>query len=699
MEALVHVLIEKPQSVAVERFDNERALLNQPISFECSTLTNHCLCARNLEYFLNTKGVLQYISTGKCWHRRVHRNIRPGLQSPIQASTKLILITAALGKFEVLKYLQKNGCSLETKSGLYELRPLHLSIIHGHFNVFCYLLTQQVDINAEIQCHGTAYSPLMLAVMYGQEDMVRYLLMTKNLDLSYRNSVEQTPLMFAVQNNSVDMINLLLAAEKSVFSSETGMEDTDCESEEADERRIQALRHPGALLEALKQDNDSALKILLDNGYSPNFSFHGYHITATVLLIAVLRNAAKCLQLLLQYGANTSLQVCGMTSIDWAYLLGFSDSISVLEDLGCMHRTSFLVDGHSSVIRISSSINVCDNSENANDEGFEQVEYKCVESCENQGNFAGASCMGDSALTMEEKENVVSKCSKNVTKPKAVNCDGRQNARSLWKRGSSLESSGTSQDPKWDKIDENPDSEEEEIPLDLKGTCMSPMVAIWSFSQWINVDGVIRHLIHKGHDVNARDCFGRTPLHFAVEEQNIPALRTLLQLGADQGARDICNATPFWHAVYWNAESVIRELLFANVTIECSAQENAYKIGLCDYEFDDMNRVRSVKLRSPLYCSIKRKYVQTTKLLLLAGYDTKSEDIEELLSVGSEDVRELLLQHTQNPRHLSDLCRNYLRKSLGFKIHKLVDQVDLPFRVKDILLCRDLFDIKVELKF
>ncbi|KAL3864067.1 hypothetical protein ACJMK2_005773 [Sinanodonta woodiana] len=699
MEELVRMLIEKPQSVAVEGFDNEKALLDQPISFECSTLTNHCLCARNLEYFLNTKGVLQYISTGKCWHRRVHKNIQPGVHSPIQASTKLILITAALGKFEVLKYLQKNGCSMETKSGLYELRPLHLSIIHGHFNVFCYLLTQQVDINAEIQCHGTAYSPLMLAVMYGQADMVRYLLMTKNLDLSYRNTVEQTPLMFAVQNNSVEMISLLLAAEKSVFSSETGMGDADCEPEDADERRIQALQHPGALLEALKQDNDSAMKILLDNGCSPNFSFHGYHITATVLLIAVLRNAAKCLQLLLQYGANTSVQVCGMTMIDWAYLLGFSDSISVLEDLGCINRTCLLVGRHGRVFRNSSIINVYNNSENTIEEGKKLVEYNCVKSCENQCNFAGAGCMSDSAIKMKEKENVLSEHIINVTNSKAVDSDGRQNAHLLWRRESSLEPSATSPDTKCDKMGEIPDSEEEKIIFDLQETCMSPMVAIWSFSQWINVDEVIRHLIHNGHDVNARDCFGRTPLHFAVEEQNIPALRTLLQFGADHGARDICNATPFWHAVYWNAESVIRELVFANVATECSAHENAYKIGLCDYEFDEMNRVSSAKLRSPLYCSVKRKYLQTTKLLLFAGYDTKSEDIEELLSVGSEDVRELLLQHIQNPRHLSDLCRNHLRKCLGFKIHELVDQVDLPCRVKDILLCRDLFNIKIEPKF
>ncbi|KAL3853335.1 hypothetical protein ACJMK2_016883 [Sinanodonta woodiana] len=405
---------------------------------------------------------------------------------------------------------------------------------------------------------------------------------------------------------------------------------------------VEGFDNEKALLDQpISFDNDSAMKILLDNGCSPNFGFLGYHITATVLLIAVLRNAAKCMQLLLQYGANTSVQVCGMTMIDWAYLIGFSDSIYELEDLGCINRTCLMVVSHGRVFRNSLFINVYNNFENTIEEGNKQVEYNCVKSCENQCNFSGAGCMADSAITMKENENVVSEHIIKVTNSKEVDSDGRQNAHLLWRRESSLESSAT----------------KEEIIFDLQETCMSPMVAIWSFTQWINVDEVIHHLIHNGHDVNAHDCFGRTPLHFAVEKLNIPVLRTLLQFGADHGARDICNAT-----------YVIRELVFANVAIESSAHENAYKIGF------------SAKLRSPLY-SVKRKYLQTTKLLLFAGYDTKSEDIEELLFI-------------QQQFHVLST------KSLGLKIHELIDQVDLPCKGKDIIFCRDFFfNIKIEPKF
>jgi ankyrin repeat protein len=160
----------------------------------------------------------------------------------VTASTKLILITAALGKFELFRFLHRHGCCLETKSGLFELRPLHLAIANGHFNIFCYLLAQQVDINATFRSHGTSYSPLMLAVMHGQEDMVRHLLLCREVNIGYRNSMLQSPVLFAVQNNNIDLVNMLLSAEEVLQSNRLSVQS----------RRLRNLHHPCAMLEALK---------------------------------------------------------------------------------------------------------------------------------------------------------------------------------------------------------------------------------------------------------------------------------------------------------------------------------------------------------------------------------------------------------------------------------------------------------------
>ena len=214
---------------------------------DCSTITNHCVCATNFEYLHKPDHLLQCLEKGKCFHCQRYKCMNRE-HDTVTATTRLILVSAALGKFEILKHLHQNrGCSLESKTGIFELRPLHLCIVHGHFNIFCYLMTQKVDVNAVILSHGTTYSPLMLAVIHKRDDMVRYLLMAKDINVGYRNSLLQSPVMFAVQNDSLHLVNLLLDAEekKSARRRTTGPRHKG--------RVRKRTQHPGALLEALKQ--------------------------------------------------------------------------------------------------------------------------------------------------------------------------------------------------------------------------------------------------------------------------------------------------------------------------------------------------------------------------------------------------------------------------------------------------------------
>jgi ankyrin repeat protein len=83
---------------------------------------------------------------------------------------------------------------------------------------------------------------------------------------------------------------------------------------------------------------------------------------------------------------------------------------------------------------------------------------------------------------------------------------------------------------------------------------------------------VIQHLIDLGVNVNARDRFGWTPLHYAARTKNPaadPSLSTacvklLIDAGADVNAKDKDGVTPMHRSIFkypWNVEMI--EVLLA----------------------------------------------------------------------------------------------------------------------------------------
>ncbi|XP_045190406.1 serine/threonine-protein phosphatase 6 regulatory ankyrin repeat subunit C-like [Mercenaria mercenaria] len=604
MEALIgHVINDAPHE-CLRELNRNLDIVDEDITIDCTTLTNHCVCAENFEYFRKPEHMLQCLRKQKCFHCQRYRCMDKKHEI-VTASTKLILITAAMGSFELFRFLHRHGCCLETKSGIFELRPLHLAIANGHFNIFCYLLAQQVDVNATIRSQGTSYSPLMMAVMYGQDDMVRHLLMCRGINLSYRNSMLQSPVLFAVQNNNLDLVNILLGAEEVLQNNHLS----------AQKKKIRNLHHPCAMLEALKKDNITVLKALLSNGCQADFVFSGYHTQTTALVLAAVCNSFKCLELLVDHGADTEVEVNGFTALDWSEQLDWTECSKALQ--GAKFRN---------LLKGLDSDNDASGSEASDDIATSQ----------------------DVTVTTDIAEHDVDHC--------------------------------------------HPNDEETECTASEN---ISPLFAIWSFIQWIDVSEPIRRLIAKGNDVNTRDKYGRTCLHVAVEEQNVSGVRTLLQLGADAELRDVCDATPLWHAVYWNKESMIKELIFANVSLECHAREDAYRIGLPWVDIPQLDSA-NLEYRSALHSAVKKNFSQTVRLFLEAGYKTDKENFEELLSIAKPDVKEMLLKQSSQPQSLFNITRNYIRRKCKRKIHRLLNETDLPLRVKDCLLLRDIVDLKIE---
>ena len=224
-----------------------------------------------------------------------------------------------------------------------------------------------------------------------------------------------------------------------------------------------------------------------------------------------------------------------------------------------------------------------------------------------------------------------------------------------------------------------------------------PIISIWGLVQWMDISDTLRRLADQGHDVNVRDQYGRTSLHLAVEEQSRSGLRTLLQLGANPDLQDACGATPFWHAVYWNKRSMIQELVFANVTMETEGQKDAFNLGVPWQNILVQPANNTAQYRSPLYMAVKKGWKMTVHLLLEAGYDVKEENIDTLLEIAKDEkLKAALLECIHQPPTLMDTCRNLVRKHCGMKIHKLVEGLAVPARIKDCLLLRDVVDLKIE---
>jgi ankyrin repeat protein len=60
----------------------------------------------------------------------------------------------------------------------------------------------------------------------------------------------------------------------------------------------------------------------------------------------------------------------------------------------------------------------------------------------------------------------------------------------------------------------------------------------------------VRDLIGGGSDVNAKDRGGRTPLHFAAQEYRVEEARLLCAGGAVVDERDMSGNSPLWRATF-----------------------------------------------------------------------------------------------------------------------------------------------------
>lgn len=74
----------------------------------------------------------------------------------------------------------------------------------------------------------------------------------------------------------------------------------------------------------------------------------------------------------------------------------------------------------------------------------------------------------------------------------------------------------------------------------------------------------IHFYLEKGVEVNAQDCYGMTPLHYALRAQNADAAIALLEAGADPNIPNIDNLRPLSMVGYTKDRLDVLELMLKN---------------------------------------------------------------------------------------------------------------------------------------
>lgn len=158
---------------------------------------------------------------------------------------------------------------------------------------------------------------------------------------------------------------------------------------------------------------------------------------------------------------------------------------------------------------------------------------------------------------------------------------------------------------------------------------------------------IARLLIGKGLDVNARDSFGITPLHRAVNGNNPEFISYLVSQGADVNAADSIHHTPLQEAVILNEPRMVTSLLEHGADINAgrdSAQTALHTACSCNDEkivrllLDNGADIhaRDKKGQTPLHAivydeiGIKRPDLAVARLLIERGVELDAKDKDGL---------------------------------------------------------------------
>jgi len=176
----------------------------------------------------------------------------------------------------------------------------------------------------------------------------------------------------------------------------------------------------------------------------------------------------------------------------------------------------------------------------------------------------------------------------------------------------------------------------------------------------------VKKLLEKGANPNARDKYGRTPLHWTAARGRLSAVEFLLEKGADPNAREQKGCTPLHWAAYNGRLSVVKLLLekgadlhakdkYGRTPLHFAAEKGRLDVFILLLKRGADPNARDKYGRTPLHDAAYRGKLDVVKLLLERGADLHARDKNGRTPLyfaaynGRLDVVKLLLESGADP--------------------------------------------------
>ncbi|KAL5722536.1 hypothetical protein ACHQM5_006048 [Ranunculus cassubicifolius] len=212
------------------------------------------------------------------------------------SKTHSLLESAFHGNLDTLKKLVTeldDGSDIAKKIGGIRdtcgMSPLHLSIMNGKLEVVKYLI-DELKLDVDLKENNAGHTAINCAVRGGFYEIAVYLL-EKGANPDIPSDTGVTALHWAAEKEDVKLLHLLLS--KGV--------------------NVDALSNDGTALRwAATKGNHKAVRLLLNRHADPNIS---YLQTSTPLLVSVVAKSLRCLNLLLEAGADPDVPGLGVVPL------------------------------------------------------------------------------------------------------------------------------------------------------------------------------------------------------------------------------------------------------------------------------------------------------------------------------------------------------------------------------------------------
>ena len=413
----------------------------------------------------------------------------------------------------VQELIEADNTNLDLKDER-QFTPLNWAVTSGHLEIFMYLLNLGADINT-VDIDGS--NLLINAAGSGKLDIVRYLVEDKGFDVNFKDNNEYTPFSAAAGSGSVELLKYMIEKGANIHTATSigtvpivnaiysdslaaveYLFELGCEYDVPNQWNVYPVHY------AAYRGNIDVIKLFLDRGVD----IHKVTMNReTPFFWAVVGRRFEMADFLLENGVEINTKVLGgvtalhsahklrMESLD--YLLGKGADITAVDSTGntVLHAAAWSQRDEIILKLIESGVDI--NAVNNN---------------------------GATALV------------------NACNRDSLDVIQVLLDNGATLEVG--------ECTNENGCTTNPRSPLN---TCVN----------LCKVD-FVELLLKYNADVNHKDHnFERTPLHLAAIRGNIDILNILIDKGAEINAKDCFNKTPLYYANIYNNGNVA-EILAAN---------------------------------------------------------------------------------------------------------------------------------------